>query len=611
MISKLSNFQVLTPNGWSDFGGVKKTSSEVLFTIQFTDGTTLKCTDNHQLKYPTGEFLEASQVKVGDELFGGKVVSNKDYEIGEFDVYDLIDVELENEYYTSGVVSHNCAFIPDMDEIWTSAQMTLATGGNAIVLSTPNGINLFHQIWQNAENGDAEDGLDKFNPIKLPWYLHPERDGNWRKQQDVILGKRNAAQECFTGETLIYTDKGLCRIDSIKVGDLVLTDKCWYKPVTRLYVKESSDIYEVTTVQNQEPIYVTGNHPIMVQNRGWVDVVDIQPDDHVAVCPVERDGGLYYEYSKVNKIEKTDRIETVYNLEVEDHHTYVTDHFVVHNCDAEFLSSGHTVVDADDIAFYTANTVQEPIEKRGIGGDIWIWRYPDYSKSYATAVDPARGDGEDYSTILIFEVESMEQVVEFKGKVDPQTLGHMAVSLSTEYNDALLIIDNKNVGFGTVQVALDKNYPNLYRTYRHDPYLDEAVHLTKGYDLKSEQDTVPGFTISTKIRPVLISKLENYLREREVIVRSKRLVNEMYVFVWLNGKAQAQRGYNDDLIMALAMFFYVRDTALRLRQLGIELIRSSLRSIHKPVYKSKPLGAEKWEMTINGKQESIKWLINR
>jgi phage FluMu gp28-like protein len=44
------------------------------------------------------------------------------------------------------------AFIEGINEIWASAQQTLATGGGAIVLSTPYGTgNWFHKTWVEAE----------------------------------------------------------------------------------------------------------------------------------------------------------------------------------------------------------------------------------------------------------------------------------------------------------------------------------------------------------------------------------------------------------------------------------------------------------------------------
>ena len=61
-------------------------------------------------------------------------------------------------------------------------------------------------------------------------------------------------------------------------------------------------------------------------------------------------------------------------------------------------------------------------------------------------------------------------------------------------------------------------------------------------------------------------------------IQSKRLLGEMRVFVWKNGKPQAQDRYNDDLLMSCATALYVRDTALKLRQQGMDLARAQLSS---------------------------------
>ena len=41
-----------------------------------------------------------------------------------------------------------------------------------------------------------------------------------------------------------------------------------------------------------------------------------------------------------------------------------------------------------------------------------------------------------------------------------------------------------------------------------------------------------------------------------------RLINEFKTFVWNNWKAEAMRGYNDDLVMACAIASWIRETAL-------------------------------------------------
>ena len=106
------------------------------------------------------------------------------------------------------LIVDEAAFIEQIGEIWASAQQTLATGGGAIVLSTPYGTgNWFHKTWVSAENQEND-----FVPIKLPWYVHPERDEAWRKRQDELLGDpRMAAQECdcdfsTSGDVVFYPE---------------------------------------------------------------------------------------------------------------------------------------------------------------------------------------------------------------------------------------------------------------------------------------------------------------------------------------------------------------------------------------------------------------------
>lgn len=109
------------------------------------------------------------------------------------------------------LIIDEAAFIDDskVREIWTSAQPALSTGGRAIVLSTPNGENnFFHEKWVEAEGNS----LIPMHTIRLPWWVHPERDQKWRDEQDQLLGKRAAAQECdceFTssGNTFIEPDE--------------------------------------------------------------------------------------------------------------------------------------------------------------------------------------------------------------------------------------------------------------------------------------------------------------------------------------------------------------------------------------------------------------------
>ena len=281
-------------------------------------------------------------------------------------------------------------------------------------------------------------------------------------------------------------------------------------------------------------------------------------------------------------------------------------------CDCDFISSGHTVVDGEVLQWYTETYVKDPIEKRGFDGNYWIWEYPDYSKTYMVVADVARGDATDYSAFHIFDTEQCIQVAEYRGKIGTTEYGNMLVSVATEYNEALLVVENANIGWASIQIAIDKGYKNLYYSYKQDGYIDDEIHLRKNYDLKSKSQKVPGFSMTSKTRPLVISKLETYFRDKTPIVHSKRLVDELFTFIWLGHRAEASRGYNDDLVISFATGLWLRDTALKLQQQGMDLNRKAISGFAKSkgLYTNSQQTPKEWQWsTGDGQNDDLTWLL--
>ena len=252
------------------------------------------------------------------------------------------------------------------------------------------------------------------------------------------------------------------------------------------------------------------------------------------------------------------------------------------------------------------------MEIRGFDNNLWVWQQPDYTKSYIVSADVARGDGEDYSTFHIIDVDASEQVAEYKGKITPKDFGNLLVAAATEYNDAIIIPDNSNIGWSTIQQVIDRGYGNLFYMSKDLQYIDTMHQMTNKH-YAEEKKMVPGFTISQKTRPLLIAKLESYMREQSIIIRSSRMMTELDTFIWKNGKAEALGGYNDDLTLALAIGLWVRDTALRLRTEGIELNKQMLNNISgkytKAVFVPNSQEEDAWELDVGREKEDLRWLL--
>jgi hypothetical protein len=100
-------------------------------------------------------------------------------------------------------------------EFWTSITPTLATGGKAIITSTPNSDeDQFALIWKGANKCEdefgnkTELGVNGFRAYRAYWQEHPERDEQWAEQMKAQLGEDRFRREIgcefiIADETLI------------------------------------------------------------------------------------------------------------------------------------------------------------------------------------------------------------------------------------------------------------------------------------------------------------------------------------------------------------------------------------------------------------------------
>ena len=289
-------------------------------------------------------------------------------------------------------------------------------------------------------------------------------------------------------------------------------------------------------------------------------------------------------------------------------------------CDCDFLTSGVNVVDLIILQEYENTRVKDPIEMRR-GNSLWIFDPPVSGKSYILSADTARGDGNDYSAFHVIDIDTLEQVAEFQDQLIPNDYGDLLVTLATEYNDALLVVERTGgLGYAALQQIVNRQYKNTFYSSSDLKIVDIHRQYTNRYH-SEEKKVLPGFETTTSTRPLIISKLDTYFREKSVGVKSVRTLNELRTFIWKNGKAQAAENYNDDLVMSLGFGLWIRDTALMLRQQGILLTKMTLDKfrVETPpesslIYTSKKTtdAQAQWQMKTGGKPgdiESLTWLL--
>ena len=150
----------------------------------------------------------------------------------------------------------------------------------------------------------------------------------------------------------------------------------------------------------------------------------------------------------------------------------------------------------------------------------------------------------------------MEIVAEYQGKPNLDMYSQMIHSAAIEYGNCLLVVENNGIGISVLEKLITLGYQNLYYSIKGT---HEFINQVQGEHMTN---AVPGFTTSIKTRPLIVAKLEEFIRNKVVKIYSSRSFNEFRTFIWNNGKPQAMRSYHDDLIMSLAITCWVRDTAL-------------------------------------------------
>ncbi|MFN4975269.1 MAG: terminase large subunit domain-containing protein [Bacteroidota bacterium] len=124
------------------------------------------------------------------------------------------------------------AFVPQniAEEFITSVYPTISSGNTTkvIMVSTPNGMNLFYRYWTDAING-----RNLYKPIEAHWSVVPGRDEKWAEDQIKQLGREKFDQE-FNTEFLGSTNT---LISGTKLKTL-----SWVNPVKK--IADCLDIYE-------------------------------------------------------------------------------------------------------------------------------------------------------------------------------------------------------------------------------------------------------------------------------------------------------------------------------------------------------------------------------
>ena len=218
--------------------------------------------------------------------------------------------------------------------------------------------------------------------------------------------------------------------------------------------------------------------------------------------------------------------------------------YFAQNYELEFLGSSNTLISA--YALKNLEPCDENIVSYNTLFDgLRIFEEPIKNNHYIVGVDPNKC-GIDNLAIQVLNVTELpfKQVASYNSNISYLNAPSKIFDLGRHYNNAMIIVEN-NIDNSIVDT--------LYYQYEYD-----------GEIYKEKNKNLLGFRTTKKTKKILLSILKKLIEENKLIIKDKKTIDELFVFVEQhNGSFSAQDGFKDDLVMALcvclAPFIEIKD----------------------------------------------------
>lgn len=329
----LTNKYLIMPNGKVE---VLKLTLSNGYSVTATSTHPLLVFKNKQYSYiPLGEIELTDRILLDDNTLS-EIRSIEP--VGKRNTYHLSVVRYETFLTTGGFIHHNTGKTYAMSVGMLHRMLT--NKNYKVLMVAPMATMIDEVVEQIKKFCAAMDGDPIISATQTPIQYIEFNTGSTFKGVTAgasgAKGTRGKAadllyvDECFPGRTKIKMWDGSNKaIEDIEVGDRVLSfderkNKLVIKSVKEVRCTGKKDTYTFETVSGKK-LTCTANHPIWTRD-GWKEAYEAR-----SIATTETRTGDFFFESIVGSRYKS--LEKVYNLEVEDTHTYIADGFIVHNCD--------------------------------------------------------------------------------------------------------------------------------------------------------------------------------------------------------------------------------------------------------------------------------------
>ena len=215
--------------------------------------------------------------------------------------------------------------------------------------------------------------------------------------------------------------------------------------------------------------------------------------------------------------------------------------------ECDFIGSTNTLISSSKLHIMN---FEAPISKSPDGIDIYEEPISDHT--YIITVDTARGQGKDYSALLVIDITQPPYKVVLKYRnnlISPMVYPTVIKTIADKYNTAYVLIETNDIGSQVADVLYeDLEYENMASTV----YKGRSGQvISSGFGGSQMQR---GVRTTIPVKKLGCSVLKSLVENNKLLIHDMDVINELYTFVAKGQSFESDEGHNDDLVMCLVLF---------------------------------------------------------
>jgi hypothetical protein len=498
-------WEIETPSGWQSFSGVGKTIEYEEWEIITENGKSLICADEHILITDNWEEKFCKDLKIDDyiqTIDGIEKIDKIEKKSGKSNMYDVLDVENGNIFYSNGIVSHNSTTC-------VSYLLHYALFNDSVNIA----------ILANK----ASTARDLLQRLQLSYENLPK----WM-QQGVLQWNRGSLElengsKIMAASTSASAVRGgsynIIFLDEFAFIPNHIADDFFASVYPTISSGVSTKVIIVSTPRGMNHFYRMW-HDAEKGKNGYVPT-----DVHWSEVPGRDE--KWKEQTIANTSEQQFKVEF----------------------ETEFLGSVNTLINPSKLK----NLVYDDPLKRNAGLDVY--ENPKPENNYLMTVDVARGIGNDYSAFIVFDITNFPYKVVAKyrnNEIKPMLFPSIIHEVAKGYNDCWLLVEVNDIGDQVANILhFDLEYDNVLMCAMRGR---AGQIVGTGFSGKKSQ---LGVRMTAAVKKLGCSNLKTLMEDDKLLTNDYDIISELTTFAQRHNSFEAEEGCNDDLAMCLVIFSWL------------------------------------------------------